>query len=1022
MNPPFGAASVGSREYLYEALSSAPQDLFAAFVERFSDTLSEGGRMGVISGRLALFKELLAEWRTDLLLGASKLAVVGDLGYGVLDGAVVEAAAYVVERSTQLAQQEQGLFVSVLDTEAKDSGLLTAIHDVANGKRSGRLFVHALSNFLSLPSSIIAYWCSDGWLTRISTWQSAGSTGVVGKRGLETGNHFRLLRLSWEVPPADIVPFQYWTFYSKGGDYRPAHADLHLVFNWRLRDFARRVSNEELYGRTGLTYTERTTSNFASRVLPRGCVFSPAGPGVFPADDKHLWGLLGFLNSSVVGFYIELFVGGGDTSAPGTAARHFSSTFIERLPVPTDFADLLTNIDPIARDYHRQLQTFKWNETAPEFGPRPFGCHTLRDEALRRLNDYESAAMTAIEKFRQLDDMVQNAYNLGGEEKEDIARSFGRIWTDEASPSEDTRQRILGLFLSNDAFVEDEEPEDLGQSRAATKLSFVADRRYETLATQFKVPAKVVASIRKESKAVPQYEVEALASDAISISLGGVFGRWDIRYATGERPAPELPDPFAPLPVCPPGMLQGDEGLPLSPEAGRRLRAEGRYPLDVAWDGILVDDPEHPLDLERRVHAALAVLWAGGGATSPSSDALEHEACALLGVPTLREWFRRPAGFFADHLKRYSKSRRQAPIYWPLSTASGSYTLWLYYHRLNAQTLYTCVTDFVKPKLDTVTADANRLASQTRTGGTAKEREELQGLRDFQAELQELHDELLRVAQLPWKPNLNDGVLITASPLWKLFRLTKWQKDLKACWEELAAGDYDWAHLAHTIWPDRVREKCKKDRSLAIAHGLEDLCEVAAPKPKATKTKKAAKAAATPELPTRPPSARATPVREIKVVQAEAATPTPIDQIDRTEVLCVIRQVFSTGGARDRETAMRDVAQALGFQRLGSHIREVLNKDILTAVRHGILENEDGQLKLLVGDVRDYEREFQKENFLSAIGRSWIEREDAIRLFARWLGYARTGPVIEDTARSLINGLLRGGRLEKDGERIRRVA
>ena len=317
--------------------------------------------------------------------------------------------------------------------------------------------------------------------------------------------------------------------------------------------------------------------------------------------------------------------------------------------------------------------------------------------------------------------------------------------------------------------------------------------------------------------------------------VGAVFGRWDIRYATGERPAPELPDPFAPLPVCPPGMLQGDDGLPLSPEAGRRLRAEGRYPLDVAWDGILVDDPEHPLDLERRVHAALAVLW------GDRADALEHEACALLGVPTLREWFRRPAGFFADHLKRYSKSRRQAPIYWPLSTASGSYTLWLYYHRLNDQTLYTCVTDFVKPKLDTVTADADRLQSKTQTGGTARERAELQELRDFQAELQELHDELLRVAQLPWKPNLNDGVLITASPLWKLFRLPKWQKDLKACWEELAAGDYDWAHLAHTIWPDRVREKCKTDRSLAIAHGLEDLCEVEAPKPKTKRGKKGGK-------------------------------------------------------------------------------------------------------------------------------------------------------------------------------------
>ena len=33
-----------------------------------------------------------------------------------------------------------------------------------------------------------------------------------------------------------------------------------------------------------------------------------------------------------------------------------------------------------------------------------------------------------------------------------------------------------------------------------------------------------------------------------------------------------------------------------------------------------------------------------------------------------------------------------------------------------------------------------------------------------------------------------------------------------------------------------------------------------------------------------------------------------------------------------------------------------------------------------------------------------------------------TGPVIEDTARSLINGLIREGRLEKDGDRIRRVS
>jgi len=45
-------------------------------------------------------------------------------------------------------------------------------------------------------------------------------------------------------------------------------------------------------------------------------------------------------------------------------------------------------------------------------------------------------------------------------------------------------------------------------------------------------------------------------------------------------------------------------------------------------------------------------------------------------------------------------------------------------------------------------------------------------------------------------------------------------------WHKLEAGDYDWAHLAYTLWPDRVREVCKRDRSIAIARGLEELCQV----------------------------------------------------------------------------------------------------------------------------------------------------------------------------------------------------
>ena len=50
-----------------------------------------------------------------------------------------------------------------------------------------------------------------------------------------------------------------------------------------------------------------------------------------------------------------------------------------------------------------------------------------------------------------------------------------------------------------------------------------------------------------------------------------------------------------------------------------------------------------------------------------------------------------------------------------------------------------------------------------------------------------------------------------------------WQKELQEQWAELVKGKYDWAHLAMHLWPERVVPKCATDRSLAIAHGLEDV-------------------------------------------------------------------------------------------------------------------------------------------------------------------------------------------------------
>lgn len=274
------------------------------------------------------------------------------------------------------------------------------------------------------------------------------------------------------------------------------------------------------------------------------------------------------------------------------------------------------------------------------------------------------------------------------------------------------------------------------------------------------------------------------ADGLLSWAAGVASGRFDWRLATGERDAPPEADPFDPLPAKSPGMLP-----------------DGAVPFH-AHAGVLVDDQGHTDDLPRLIEEVL---------TRVDAD-----------VPSdIRRWLQRD--FFKLHLKQYSKSRRKAPIYWPLSTASGDYTLWVYYPDLTDQTLFTAVNDFVEPKLQHLESElsALRRKGQERTSAEEKAFEKLQTL---QEELTDLRDTLLQLAPT-YKPNHDDGVQITAAPLWRLFRHKPWQKVLKDTWEKLEAGDYDWAHLAMSYWPERVREKCKTDKSLAIAHDLEHLYE-----------------------------------------------------------------------------------------------------------------------------------------------------------------------------------------------------
>jgi hypothetical protein len=289
-----------------------------------------------------------------------------------------------------------------------------------------------------------------------------------------------------------------------------------------------------------------------------------------------------------------------------------------------------------------------------------------------------------------------------------------------------------------------------------------------------------------EETIVESPSLQMIAASTVMYAVGVVVGRWDARKCI--EAANFQFDPFSPLLACPPGMLKGVDGLPAT-------KVPEGYPIRIEDDGILVDDEDHQDDIVRRVRDVLEAIWRNG------AEAIEKECCEGLSVRDLRNYFRKPGndGLWEEHVSRYSKSRRKAPIYWLLQSAKKNYGIWLYYHRYDKDLLFKALVNYVEPKIRLETSRLDTLRNQKASSdesGTAKRiAKEAERQEDFLSELRDFEDKLRRAADLHLEPDLNDGVVLNIAPL---HELVPW-KEAKESWEELLAGNYGWSSIGKQL-------------------------------------------------------------------------------------------------------------------------------------------------------------------------------------------------------------------------------
>ena len=261
--------------------------------------------------------------------------------------------------------------------------------------------------------------------------------------------------------------------------------------------------------------------------------------------------------------------------------------------------------------------------------------------------------------------------------------------------------------------------------------------------------------------------------------------------------------------------------------------ALGRFAADGA--GILDRAPDSALP-----HGILFLSAAS------ERDSLSHPACALLRTTweehgsavgegdDLRTYLR--TSFFKFHKDLYENR----PIYFPLSSAKKSFVAWVAIHRFDDSTLQTLLAEHLNSERRTLDGELEDLrkarasADKAARGKAEKRFAEVQKLLtelvDFIDKVQECAERgppaadpkaPPRQADARFRMDLDDGVMVNSAALWPLLE-PQW-KDPRKWWKELATADgrkdYDWAHLAARYFPRRVEEKCKKDPSLAVAHG-----------------------------------------------------------------------------------------------------------------------------------------------------------------------------------------------------------
>jgi len=229
----------------------------------------------------------------------------------------------------------------------------------------------------------------------------------------------------------------------------------------------------------GLTFTRRTASAFSCRPLPAGSIFSESGMMIFHSNKKMLSVGLAYLMTNTVRTILEMFVGSGEASHAGSAARHFLAGVVSKLPFPKfepEQIDLLEKAGLTLAECTAGIADY--DETRRSYSSTFVNCESLSQTGRQLRATNRKLFLKILDVSFEVENIVRDSLFLDEQAVKVIEQEMSRHPASyEINPVAFEVKELLSISDDELAY----KVYAVKPSRGITKLSYFANRRIELL-------------------------------------------------------------------------------------------------------------------------------------------------------------------------------------------------------------------------------------------------------------------------------------------------------------------------------------------------------------------------------------------------------------------------------------------------------------------------------------------------------------------------------------------------------------